>query len=152
MSLKARYEPDADRMRLVFQPEGGEPQVFWVMRKQWLGLLFKLRQAAQKMGVELAAPAAVKPPKGRPPKDPVIDALSAVLLEGFRVRLDGDTLRLGLVIDKKTSGLVVKAPGLRRLEEMVAMQSERAGWDADAAMKRLEAVAASRIAIRQFSK
>lgn len=152
MSLKARYEPDVDRMRLVLQPPEGDPKAFWAMRKQWLSLLYRLRLAAQQLNVELASPEPVKPPRGRPPKDPATDALEAQLLDGFRLRTEGDTLRLMLVADKKAQGFSIKAPGLRRLEEMVWSQAERAGWDPQAALQRLQAEATTRTALRKVSK
>lgn len=152
MTLKARYEPDVDRMRIVLQQEDGASKVYWAMRRQWLGLLFQLRKTAGQLQVELATPEAPKAPRGRPPKDPATDALEAIMLDGFRVRIVGDNVRLLLVADKKARGFSVKASGLRRLEEMVALQAERAGWDPQPAMRRLQAEIDARAALSKASK
>lgn len=152
MTLKARYEPDVDRMRIVLQPENAEPVIYWAMRRQWLGLLFQLRQAARQMKVELATPEPPKAPRRRPPRDPATDAREAVLLDGFRVKVEGDKLRLGFVADKKARTLSIEAPGLKRLGEMVALQAEYAGWDPQPAMRRLQAELAARAALRKVSK
>jgi hypothetical protein len=152
MGLKARYEPDVDRMRLVYHPEGSEPKVYWVMRRQWLGLLFQLRLAARKMEVALIPPVPIKTPRSRPQKDQVTEELVATVLDGFRVRVEGDICRLVLIDDKKGHSFGMKAPGLLRLEEMVALQAERAGWDPAAALQRLQASVSARAAMRQAKR
>lgn len=139
MSLQAKYDPREDRMQLTLQPVEGKPQAFWVTRRQWLALLRRLRVAALEMGCELSASEPVQPPRGRPPRNPAADSLEPVLLDGLRLKPEGDGVRLMFVVNEKARGIFLKEPGLRQLMEIVAVQADRAGWDLPAGLQRLQA-------------
>jgi len=149
MTLKARYDPKEDRMRLELHPAADPIQVFWVTRAQWLALLQRLRAVTRQMGVESQAAQAVEQLRRRPPRDPMVDALPPARLDGIRLRAQGDGVGLILIAGDKTCAVELKASGLRQLEEMIAVQAERAGWDPQAALERLQAGAMASAAMQR---
>lgn len=147
MAIKLKYDPVADRMRLWVQQPHGAARVFWLRRNQCLALLARLTDVAREMGVEPKAVEPLKAPPPRPRKDPAIDEALPENLDGLRVRVDGEDAAVQLVHDGKGLGLKFQAPGITRLQEMLATQAERAGWDPLAGVNRLKAMAQARAAI-----
>lgn len=147
MALKLKYDPEADRMRLVLQPEGQEMRIFWLRRNQCLGLLARLSDVLQQLGVDTKPIEPLKAPMARPKKDPAIDEVTPETLSGIRIRQEGETVRIQFVHPEHGTGIALKAPGLQRLQEMIATQAERAGWDPVAGIRRVKAMAQARAAI-----
>lgn len=152
MSIKLKYDPDADRMRLVIQPQGQAMRFFWLRRNQCLALLARLRDVLHQLGVDAKPIEPLKAPPARPKKDPAIDEAAPELLAGIRVRLEGESVQLLFVHADNGIGVTLKAPGVQRLQEMVATQAERAGWDPVAGIQRLKAMAQARAAIARSSQ
>ena len=149
MSIKILYDVNEDRMRLVLQPPDKAPVALWVNRRQWLALLARLRAVAGQLGVTLTEFDPPKVPRGRPPRDPRIEAMVPEKLDGMRLRVEGDGVRLLFVQGEKVRGLMLKLGGLQQLEEIVALQAERAGWDVSAGLERLHAQALTRAAMNR---
>lgn len=145
--MKLRYDPKADRIRLVLDGEGQGPRIYWLKRNQCLVLLARLSDVAAQLGIETRAVEPLSQPAPMPRKDPSIDAAEPADLEGIRVRVDGEKVRLVFVEGDGGIGLALKPPGVQRLQEMLALQAERAGWDPIAGMTRLRAMADARAAI-----
>lgn len=152
MALKARYDPKADRMRLMLHPADHPPLLFWVTRRQWLGLLRRLRVVAQQLGVELSAPKPVQAPRHRLPKNPEVESLAPASIDKIGLRVEGRGARLHLLAGGCATGLSLNPATLRELEELVALQAERAGWDPRAAMQRLEANEVVRDALNRVGR
>jgi hypothetical protein len=148
MAIKSIYDIEADRMKLVFDAQENAPQVLTLTRRQWLGLLRRLRVVAQQMKLELAAPEPLKAPRARPKRNPDIDALAPVMVDAVHLRAEGDGVRLQFAVGASGRALLLKAPGVKQLAEMVATQAERAGWDPQAAMQRLQAMAMANAAMK----
>jgi hypothetical protein len=149
MAIKLKYDPAADRMRLwVDQPEG-DVLIFWLRRNQCLALLARLNDVAKDMGVALQEVEPLKAPPPRPRKDPAFDGVEPAVLEAVRVRREGEQAVVQLVSTGKGLGLKLNGTGVKRLQEMIATQAERAGWDPAVGVKRLRAMAKARAAIAQ---
>lgn len=134
-------------MRLVLHPGDDVPTAYWVTRRLWLLLLRRLQVASEQSGLVVTISGPVKPPPRRPRRDVAVDAIDPQKLEGIRLRAEGDGARLMLVVGEMATGIHLNAPGLQQLEEMVALQAERAGWDPQAAMQRLRANALANAAM-----
>lgn len=152
MSIKLKYDPNADRMRLVIQPEGQDVRFFWLRRNQCLALLARLTDVLPQLGVAAKPIEPLKAPPPRPKKDPAIDDAAPESLSAIRVRQEGEQVRVMFVHPDQGIGLTLKAPGLQRLQEMLATQAERAGWDPVAGIERLKAMAQARAAIARSSQ
>jgi len=147
MTIKMKYDPAVDRMRLAVHPEGGEMRVFWVRRNQFLAWLARLSDVVRELGVEPKEIEPLKAPQHRPPRDPAIDDAVPEMLDALRVRVEGDTAQLMMVQGVRALCLKLKAPGVNRLQEMLATRAERAGWDPSAGIQRLRAMTMARVAI-----
>lgn len=147
MTIKIKYDPAADRMRLATKPEGKPLRVFWLKRNQCLALLARLSDVAEQMGVELEAIEPLKTPPPRPRKDPVIDEAEPEILDALRLRLQGEEAQLLMVQGRNVIGLRLKAPGIKRLHKIVATHAERAGWDPGPGVRRLKVMAMARSAM-----
>lgn len=146
MALKLKYDAAADRMRLVLSAEGS-PRVFWLQRNQCLALLARLGEVGRHLGVEPHAPV---PPRDLPgPRVNAAGQEDAVpeALDSIRVRIEGEKARVLFVQGDGTLGLLLEPAGISRLQEMLGMQAERAGWDPAAGVTRLQAQAAARATI-----
>jgi hypothetical protein len=147
MALKARYFPAQDRMRLVHEPAEGECAEFWVTRRLWLALLKRLRAAGGQLGIEPKLP-----PKAGPARQaalPAVGSSGPVLLDRVRLRIEGKGASLILLVGDRAHVVQLGVAGLAQLQEMVALQAERAGWDPEAAMQRLDADDLARAAVAQ---
>lgn len=147
MAIKLKYDPAADRLRLLVDQPDSAARVFWLRRNQCLGLLARLTGVAKQMGVEPKEVEPLKSPPLRPRKNPVIDEVEPEVLDALRVRIEGEEAVLHLASAGKGLGLRLKAPGIKRLQEMVATQAERGGWDPVPGVNRLKAMAQARAAI-----
>ncbi len=145
--MKLKYDPKADRIRLVLDREGQDRRIYWLRRNQCLVLLVRLSDVAVQLGIETRAVEPLRQPPPSPRGDPSIDAAEPVHLDGIRVRVDGEKMRLVFVEGDGGIGLSLKAPGIQRLQEVLTMQAERAGWDPVAGITRLRAMADARAAI-----
>lgn len=150
MSLKVRYDLISDRMRLLVQAPEATPYAFWVTRPQWMVLMRRLQTLSQHHP-KWTEPQALTPPR-RPRKDQQPETVEAVPLDDFRVRPEGDGFQLLLVTGQKALAIPFRAAGLQRLLDMLAQQAERAGWDPQAALERLQAYALARAAMDRASK
>ena len=56
------------------------------------------------------------------------------------------------MIGKQGRGIKLPAAGVKKFEEMVLMQAERAGWDPQAALQRLKATMVARSAMNRASR
>ena len=147
MTVKLKYDPEADRIRVLVEQAQGEPGVFWLRRNQCLALLVRLGNVAREMNVEVSEPAPLTAPAPRPRKDPEIDAAVPEVLRGLRVGVQGEAVMLQMAGTENRASIRFGAKGFKRFHEVVATQAERAGWDPVAGTKRLRAMAQARAAI-----
>lgn len=147
MTIKLKYDPEADRMRVLVEQAQGEPGVFWLRRNQCLALLVRLGDVAREMKVQVSEPAPLTAPAPRPRKDPVIDAAEPETLRGLRVGVQADAVMLQMAGTEKGANIRFDTKGFKQFHEVVATQAERAGWDPVAGTKRLRAMAQARAAI-----
>lgn len=146
--MKLKYDAKADRMRLQMAQENQPERMFWLKRNQCLALLARLSDIAAHLGVDTqAADLPDQPPPRTPGKDPAFDKAVPEHLDGIRVRVDGTGVRVIFVQAKDGVALKLTIPGMRRLQDMLTTQAERAGWDPAAGMQRLKAMAEARAAI-----
>jgi hypothetical protein len=147
VAFKLKYDAAADRMRVVVGGESGPPRVFWLQRNQCLGLLAKLGEVGRQLGVPPHSPTAPRSLSG--PRENAAGLEDAVpeALDGIRVRIEGEGARVLFVQGDRTVGLFLQPAGLGRLQEMLGMQAERAGWDPAAGLARLQAQATARVTI-----
>jgi hypothetical protein len=147
MTIKLKYDPEADRMRLLVEQAQGQPGIFWLRRNQCLALLARLMDVAHEMQVQVSEPTPLKVPAPRPRKDPVIDAAEPEIITGMRLRVQDQIVYLQMGGTEKGAAIRFDATGIKRFHEVVATQAERAGWDPVAGTKRLRAMAQARAAI-----
>ena len=152
MAIKSRYDVAADRMRLELQAAEGASQAYWFSRRQWLALLWRLRAVVQELGLLPTAPVPAKGLRPRPPQPIEAGAAEPVMVDGIRLKVEGEGAQLILVIGKQGRGIKLPAAGVKKFEEMVLMQAERAGWDPQAALQRLKATMVARSAMNRASR
>lgn len=155
MSLQAKYDPQADRMRLTLRPAERPPQVFWVTRRQWLDwlhALWRLPQPKDATGIKSEGPS-TKPRRQRAAGD---DGVEAQLLSAIRLRRAGDRVQVvfGIQGENAARGATLTLPyeGVEQMRELLQQQAERAGWDPGAALARLSATAMAGAALRKASR
>lgn len=145
--MKLRYDPKADRLRLVI-PQGEQPmRVFWLNRNQALNAVAMMTVALRKLGLEPEVVEPLKSPPARPQKDPQIDGVVPEALDAVRLRQKADRTQMLLVQGDKAFTLGLKPEALKRLLDVLSLQCERAGWDLAAGLDRLRALAQARVAI-----
>lgn len=148
MALRARYDPQADRMRLTLQPAEGPARSFWLTRRQWLGWLHALLASPLPQPAADASAVAqeTNAPKPRPRRQD--DEGQPEVLKAIRLRRAGDRLQVAFVAEGGQAVTLSMAPeGVRQMRELLEQQAERAGWDAAAAMARLNAAAIATVAL-----
>jgi len=149
VAIKLKYDGVADRMRLLVQQPQGAARVFWLRRNQCLGLLARLNKVAEEMGVELKKVEPLKAPLPRPRKDLAMDEVEPETLDGLRARFDGEDASVDLISDGKSLGLKFNAAGIKKFQEILSTQAERAGWDPVPGVQRLKAMAQMKVAIEK---
>jgi hypothetical protein len=147
MKLKLRYDPQADRMRLILQPDDAPMRVFWLNRNQALAAMLELSQVATKLGLAPTKLLPLAAPPVRPKRDPTVDSVVPEVLSALRGRQKGERIELLLVQLERATAFGFKAEGLKEFLDNLALQCERAGWDPAAGLKRLRAMAQARAAI-----
>lgn len=147
MALKLRYDAAADRMRVALRDDAGAARVFWLRRNQCLALLARMRAVSGQLGIEVLPVAPLQGAPGARPKDPQLHEAEPEPLDGIRVNVRGDRVRVVFVHGGQASALLLQAAGFERLQNVLGLQAERAGWDPAAGLKRLQAQAAARAAI-----
>ncbi len=138
MSLHARYDLKEDRMLLTVQPHPSAPVAIWVTRRQWLNLMHALPKFAPALAGGSAAADAAPPPHSRRKRAPA-GAAEPVLLSALRLAAQPAGVRLIFVIGEQAVSMDFTAEGVAQLQAMLTQQAERAGWDAVAALERLDA-------------
>ena len=153
MDLRARYDPNEDRMLLELCSAAEVLHAFGWTRRQWLALLNRVRGVLLKMGESAQAPSGPMAPTdrrrasqvaGAAAQAPVVEPLR---LDDFRLRTISSGLRLTLVAHGLGTAVDLQAAGLQQLDDLLTSQAERAGWDPEAAMGRLKAAAMARAAV-----
>lgn len=134
--LRAQYDAREDRMRLTLHPVDAEPRSFWVTRRQWLELLHALAALPLPGAVEPASESSV-PAGGR--KAPALAVPPATPVQDIRLRKTPAGVRLAFVAEPEGATLALQPEGVRRLILMLQQQADRAGWDPQAALARLDA-------------
>lgn len=144
MPIKARYDPKEDRMLLIMEPAEGEKRVFWVTRRQWLGLYNGL-------GPLKPEKEEVKPPPQKP--QPLPESLTSVAksLDGIKMNKKEDGFQVAFVAEGKPMGLQLKGDSLEQMKRMLDQQADRAGWDVQAALERMKAAMAANAAVKKAS-
>ena len=133
----------------MMQQENMSARVFWLKRNQCLALLARLSEIAGHLGADgLAVDLLDRQPR-TPKKDAFFDDAAPEHLDGIRVRVDGEGVRLILIQDKSNLSLKLAVPVMRRMQEVLLTQAERAGWDPAAGLQRLKAMAEARAAINR---
>lgn len=130
MSIRARYDPQEDRMRLEIHPEGGGASAFWLTRRQWMNLI-------RAVGATEFTPRQVplQPPGGQgdgeetPPQR----------VRTLRLKREEGGVRVVFQLEASRAGVLLPEQGLPEIGEMFFRQAERAGWDPAAALERLQA-------------
>lgn len=138
-------------MRLLLHPPEQAPRVYWVTRQQWLALLLRVRNVAQKIGLSLNPPKTPDAPRARVARDPALAELTPLKLAAIRCNPAADGAQLLLVLDGKAQSVQLNAAGLKQFEQMLQLQAERAGWDPQAALQRLQAAALAKAAMGRAS-
>lgn len=149
MALQAKYDPREDRMRLTLHPAEGDPHVFWVTRRQWLGLLHALAgvPAGEAKQESAAAPASrqrrlfAHDPERKP-----------IPLQGIRLRRLANGVKLVFVPGAQGVGVDLTPEGVAQLRAMLWQQAERAGWDVTVALARLDAATLANAALKDARK
>jgi hypothetical protein len=149
MAIKLKYDQDADRMRLSIDQPDSSACIFWLRRNQCLSLLARLSDVAKAMDVSPQESELLKLPPVRLPKNHTILDVEPLMLKVVRVRVDGEQAVIQLHSEDKRLGVALNGTAVRRLQEMIATQAERAGWDPEVGIKRLRAMAQARKAIAQ---
>lgn len=162
MRLALDYLPAEDRLQLGWQDAAGEHRL-WLTRRHALALLLALDEAAgaDRDGAASASPirpgvdgpgglagdagsgvgALAHPPAGAPPP-----ALREALVLGVRLR---DGQRLALRTAEGTANVSLPAVAAVGLRDSLRGLCERAGWEADAGLRRLRSVRLAREAIER---
>ena len=123
-------------MQLTLDPADAVPRSYWITRRQWLELLHALAA----LPLPSAGDQVAEPPKQEGGRiGPAQDALPATPLQDIRLRKTPTGIRLAFVADPESATLVLQAEGIRRLIQVLQQQSERAGWDPQSALARLQA-------------
>ncbi len=138
MSLHAKYDLHADRMLLTVQPPEGAPVAIWVTRKQWLNLMHALPKVVPASGDEGDGTLAVHAPRPRPRRTPS-GVAEPVELSALRLIALQAGARLIFVLGEQAVSMDFSPEGVAQLQSLLSQQAERAGWDAAAALERLEA-------------
>jgi len=134
--LQAQYDAREDRMRLTLHPAAAEPRSFWVTRRQWLELLHALAALPLPDAVEPASESSV--PVGAR-KARALEVPPATPVREIRLRRTPAGARLAFVAGPEGATLALPPAGVRRLILMLQQQADRAGWDPQAALARLNA-------------
>jgi hypothetical protein len=147
--LKLKYDVGEDRMELVLAENDTNRQTFWLCRRHCIGLLFRLSQIADDLKIELDQIEKLAPPQFRKQVASIPDQLLAQKIEGLSIKKvsSGAELR----IRGAQGGVAVKLSpdGVKKMNELVYSQAERAGWDPAAGIDRLKALAAVRTALHR---
>ncbi len=155
MGLQAKYDARADRMLLTVQAAEGTPVAIWVTRRQWLNLLHALPgfMPASAEGAAAAGTnsAATEPPARRERRQ-FAPAGEPVELQSLRVVPLDAGVKVIFVIGEQAVGVEFTEAGVQQLLAMLQQQAERAGWDASAALARLDAALLANAAMKNARK
>lgn len=161
MALQAKYDPQEDRMRLTLHADEGKRHVFWVTRRDWLGLLHTLTDddamgappatgsAAGGTAGSTIATGAGRALRRAPAGD---NDVQPIPLQGIRLRRLADGVKLVFVTPGQGVGIKLPATGVAQLQAVLQQQAERAGWDTAAALARLNAHRLTRAAMKKASR
>ncbi len=123
-------------MRLTLYPADAAPRSYWVTRRQCLELLHALA-ALPLPGTAEPASDSSPPAGGR--KAPALETPPATPVQGIRLRRTPTGVRLAFVAEPESATLALQTEGVRRLLLMLQQQADRAGWDPEPALVRLQA-------------
>lgn len=145
MALQSKYDPRQDRMLLTVNLKKDEAsRTFWLTRLQWLMLMHQVSAvSARPVDDGGALPPRKSPPQALPPQP------EAVLLDSLKLGREGDTVKVRLGASEDAITLALKEQQLANFQRMLVTQAERAGWDPRAAMERLAAARAARVAMKR---
>ena len=145
MPIKARYDAKEDRMLLIMEPQEGDKRVFWVTRRQWLGLYNGLGPLKPEKGE-------VKPPPQKP--QPIPEALTSVArpIEAIKMNKKDEGFQVAFVAEGKPIGLQLQGDSLEQMKRMLDQQADRAGWDVQAALERMKAAQAANAVVKKAAK
>jgi hypothetical protein len=147
MALRVIYDSQEDRMRLTLYLADGEVRAFWVARRQWLGLLHTLGALLQESGEEKKSQ-----PQAKKKQNAAADGAMPVLVQRIKLRRLPQGAKIVFVGGSENVVISMEDQGLRQLRHMLQQQAERADWDVDAAMRRLNAQSVARAAMRKASR
>lgn len=143
MALSARYDPRQDRMRLTLEPAEGAARCFWLTRRQWMAWLHTIKALSRSLPADALQPdeQRVSLPRRRP-QSIAAGVLEPETLKAIRLRRLREKVAVLFIGDNGQISTLTLAPeGARQLEGLLDQQAERAGWDASAALARLDAAA-----------
>lgn len=144
--MKLKYDRVADRMRLVVERDNLTASVFWLRRNQCLALLARLDNASEGEGE--SEPCKLEDsPKKLQRRDTVTEQVRPVDLDGISVKTEVDGVSLTFIHAQRGLTLKLTPAVIVRLRELLLIQAERAGWDPNAGIQRLKAMAQARLAI-----
>ena len=152
MALTARYDHNEDRMLLHVQSDPDLSRRYWITRRQWLWLLFRLQTIAKRQGEKLTSLRAMEPPDNAHASLVQEEGLVPVLLETIRVRALERGFRIAFFAGDRAANVALTIINVHKAEEFVFLQAERAGWDPQAGVQRLEAGELASTAIRRVSR
>ncbi len=136
MGLLAKYDAAADRMRLALQSGSEPPLLFWVTRRQWLGWLHALAKVPALPPSE-GAPEA--PATGKRERQTFPEAGEPVLVKRISVRTGAQGIKILFALESRVLAVELPMATVSQLQAMLQQQAEYAGWDAAAALVRLDA-------------
>ena len=147
MGLRAAYRAAEDRMEL-FLDSKTETTACWVTRRQWLSLLHRVVHTVltEERGERPSAP---RRRSSRLAAGPL--ATNSGLVKSFRVRQTPDQITLFITLGPSVRSIKFNATQLDALKEMLQKQSNLAGWDAPAALRRYQAANLTRDALEKAS-
>lgn len=134
MSLQAKYDPKQDRMLLTLYPSGSAPRALWVTRRQWFGLLYAVGRLLNDADAPIKAS-----PQTKKKQTAEADSILPVPLQGIRLQRMPKGAKIVFVISDEKVTISMEDQGLRQLMHLLRQQAERAAWDVDAAVARMNA-------------
>jgi hypothetical protein len=93
----------------------------------------------------------MKGPPAAPKPIPAQDAAESRLLNAVNIKRTENGASLTFQFEGGPLSMAFATPGLARFRYMLETQTDRAGWDAAAAMERMQAEAAAGAAVRRAS-
>ncbi len=145
MGVQAKYDPKEDRMLLSLEYGDGSTRIFWLTRRQWIGMMHEM--AALKLVPKDEA--ATEPPKKSAPK-PLPPQPSATMVESVKLRKQDQGARVVFSVGEEQGvGVTLAGDGLAGFHRLLEQQAERAGWDPRAGIERLNAGVVARNLMRK---